>query len=149
MTKNQMRIIVSLLVIMLLAVLSACTGDKAAEQAAAAETGEKLIAVTLPANAMSENRWSYVSEGDGRVSEADWEEYQAMKQEQAGDDVIIDEIMPGTAMYIFRGEKAGDVELTFTYADPGGGDAQPEMSETFTIKVYADKTLAVVGSSLQ
>ena len=117
-----------------------------------AASGEKMIQVALGSNALSDKIWRYTAGGDGAVSEASFEEYAAwqkadMKPSANGTIQIPDGPIPGTTIFVFKGKKPGTVELRFAYADKNDPKAQPEQVAVYRIKVYPDKTLAVIESS--
>ena len=108
------------------------------------DISKSIIAVLLPSDAVSGGEWSYTAEGEGRLSEASWDEYQEQEmayRENGGEDdgmVLLPEgIPPGCTAFVFNGAKSGMVDLLFVCSDPA-------MEESVKIEVFSDKTLAII-----
>ncbi len=153
--KRSISLLAALLVA---AALNTACAQRASPSAAStavlggAKTGEQIVMVMLPFNGGSGYMWSYEASEEGIVGEVSYDEYAAMQREEASpaqeDEIVIDDVMaPGNMAYIFRGERPGEVVLSFVYTDPEDKDLKPDMSAKATIQVYDDKSLAVIDSS--
>lgn len=119
----------------------------------APKTGEEMVLLQLPFNAMEKNEWTFTQSGTGAVSSVAFDDYEAWRQEAAqkaktepGTVAIAGDLVPGCQPMAFKGEKEGLAALEFTLADPGKKNAKPEGVQTVKIKVYADKTARVLSS---
>ena len=115
-------------------------------------SGEEMIQIALGSNAHAGKIWRYTASGKGRVSEIPFEYYTAwqeanMKPSANGTILIPDGPVPGTMVFVFKGEKPGPVELRFTHADKDNPRAKPERTAVCKITVHADKTLTVISLS--
>ena len=84
--------------------------------------------------------WIYTADTEGIVEEVEYEEYRQWLQESQ-DVLIVEEQIPGTHSFIFKGIKPGYVSLHFAYTYPDNPEEKPEYTSVCLLEVYDDLTL--------
>lgn len=116
---------------MVLCVLLAACSQKAGN---ATET----ITIELDSNPSTGYIWTYTVSEEGIVQEVSSDFVSDSDSEELAG-------APGKQVFVFRGEAAGEVDLSFTYAREG--DTEPEESASYRLTVTKDKLVEITGYS--